>query len=143
MAKKCGLVIYNRPCRTTPRYFKCCDVVRIAQQCVNDTNENPDALLAAVAKGLSYKRVLLDKVTDGDAFEWNGAEIVAAAFVDDGVIAKLSPVNRFLLGVARVVPVPVVKALALAIVGILLYIYRDASIDVDTVINAKCNCRRK
>jgi len=57
MPKKC----YNKPDRKNPRYFKPCDVARIAQNCVEDNNYPPELVLAYVAKYLGFSHIALQQ----------------------------------------------------------------------------------
>jgi hypothetical protein len=52
-------VCYNKPNRKAKRFFKPCDVARIAQNCIDDSNGTvtPAQLLATVAKQLGYTHI--------------------------------------------------------------------------------------
>ena len=52
MALKCGLVIYNRPCREkNPRRYTKCDVARIARKAAEHTPKQDVMLSVAIALG--------------------------------------------------------------------------------------------
>ncbi len=140
MANKCGLVVYTRPCRSTPRYFKCCDVARIAQQCVNDTGESREALMAAVAKQLGFPKVY---IADGKVklFEFLEGQIATIGFVNDGVATRVLLLNGVIRGLATVLPAVLIGTLIAGIVALANFLYKEQAVEVDTVINTKCNCK--
>jgi len=57
MAKVCRY----KPNRTKKRYFKPCDVSRIAKNCVQDNNLPPELVLAYVARGLGFTHIALHR----------------------------------------------------------------------------------
>jgi hypothetical protein len=54
-------VTYYRPNRKKPRYFKPCDVARIAKNCVQDNELPAELVLAYVARGLGFTHISLHK----------------------------------------------------------------------------------
>lgn len=61
MTSKYDRVVRSDP--RSPRYFKACDVARIAENCLEDTGTPEYIILACVAKRLGYQRVwVADKV---------------------------------------------------------------------------------
>ena len=44
-----------------PRFFKPCDVARIARNCVSDNNLTEEEVLACVAKGLGFSHISLSR----------------------------------------------------------------------------------
>lgn len=71
MPKKC----YYKPNRTKPRYFKPCDVTRIAQNCVKDNKLPPQEVLACVALGLGFKYVALDRVKQDETVDAKAVDL--------------------------------------------------------------------
>lgn len=58
------LKTYNKPFRTTTRYFTSCDAARIARQVVQDDKETtPEEVLACIAKGFGFTHVSLSRLT--------------------------------------------------------------------------------
>jgi len=52
--------VYYKPNRSAPRYFKPCDVARIAWNCFDDGMvDDPNVLLACVAKRLGFSHIVL------------------------------------------------------------------------------------
>lgn len=52
--------VYYKPTRSSPRYFKPCDVARIAWNCFDDGMvSDPNVLLACVAKRLGFTHIVL------------------------------------------------------------------------------------
>jgi len=54
-----------KPTRSTPRYFKPCDVARIARNVRDDNQITPDEILLCTALGLDYYGVAILKTEDG------------------------------------------------------------------------------
>lgn len=57
MPRKC----YIKPNRKKPRYFKPCDVARVAKNCVQDNDLPAELVLAYVARGLGFTHIALHK----------------------------------------------------------------------------------
>jgi hypothetical protein len=55
VASKYDRIVKSDP--RSPRFFKACDVARIAENCISDTDTPDYVLLACVAKKLGYERV--------------------------------------------------------------------------------------
>lgn len=53
-------VLVDRPNRRTPRYFKTCDVARIAQQCYLDDQGTKQEILRCVHKALGYQKMVVE-----------------------------------------------------------------------------------
>lgn len=62
MVNKYDKVVRSDP--RSPRYFKACDVARIAQNCVEDTGTPEYVVMACVAKRLGYQRVWVEDMLD-------------------------------------------------------------------------------
>ena len=65
MARKCGLVVYVRPCRTKPRNFTPCDVARIAWYAA--VNHSRQDIIATAGYRLGFFSLLdASELTEGE-----------------------------------------------------------------------------
>lgn len=139
MVLKC----YNKPKRSKPRYFKTCDVVRIAKEVIRDDPETtPEELLACIAKGLGFTHISLSRTRVVESVVLSKIPAKPTLAIIVGLLTKLALQYKLL---ARYIG---------PILGLLkkLYDYIDKlerlfdieQAPVDDVINKdKCNCNDK
>ena len=84
-------VCYIRPNRKRPRYFKPCDVARIAQNCLDDSDGSVTAeqLLAVVAKQLGFTHISL-------SVDPRSVDDKSTSLLIDKLEAMRDSLNRFL-----------------------------------------------
>lgn len=85
MAKKCGLVVYYRPCRKRKRHYTKCDAARIARY-ASESDRTEDVLVSVGVK-LGYE-VLID-----------AEELVDSAKLEAEMLKELKPYFEFYDGV--------------------------------------------
>ena len=124
MARKCGLVIYNRPCRENkPRYYTVCDVARIAERAVNQGGADKNVVIRTVAARLGYEVILNGQGLDQKTIQNKALLILkAAGTIEDltseiPVISKLGFLIKFIVQFAGTVSFVVAYVAAKIIAG--------------------------
>jgi hypothetical protein len=86
MASKRDKIVRSDP--RSPRYFKACDVARIAENCVEDTGTPEYIVLACIAKRLGYSRVWVedkDQALQSDKYSLKQAAATLVSEVEQDV----------------------------------------------------------
>jgi len=90
---------YYKPNRTKKRYFKPCDVARIARNCVDDNEGVTNIItLACVARGLGFKRLCLSEKQIAEAKEYKKKVDLEAKKAEDLQKAKDSAEKAIEIG---------------------------------------------